>query len=61
MAEQTRIHNDEPTQVDALGRDKYAKAFANIAQTSATPLVIGMYGGWGMGKPSLMEMLRGNL
>jgi len=57
MAEETHIHNDEPTNVDALGREKYASAFANIAETSETPLVIGMYGGWGMGKSSLMKLV----
>ncbi len=55
------IHNDEATQNDTLNRLQYAKAFARLAETCDTPLVIGLYGGWGIGKTSLMKQIEGQL
>lgn len=52
------IKNDEPTKEDRLGRSEYAKTFARIARTCGTPMVIGLYGRWGVGKTSLMELIR---
>lgn len=53
----SKIHNDEATDKDKLKRDKFARALARIAETSETPLVIGLYGTWGMGKTSLMKLI----
>lgn len=55
------IHNDEPTINDKLNRSQYATAFARLAETSNTPLVIGLYGEWGVGKTSLMRLIEKNL
>ena len=55
------IHNDEPTTSDKLNRTQYAVAFARLAETSETPLVIGLYGEWGVGKTSLMKLVEKNL
>jgi hypothetical protein len=51
------IHNDEPTTEDGLNRKQFAEAFASLAETCATPLVIGLYGSWGVGKTSLMRLI----
>ena len=60
MAEAT-IRNEEPTSQDKLKRQQYARALARIAETCETPLVIGLYGTWGIGKTSLMNLIRGEL
>jgi len=56
-----KINNDEPTKEDTLEREHYAEAFANIAETCYTPLVVGIYGTWGMGKTSLMQQIEDKL
>lgn len=55
------IHSDEPTKEDMLNREQYAEAFARLAETCETPLVIGLYGGWGMGKTTLMQLIEQKL
>ena len=55
------VCNDEPTLKDTLNRDQYAKAFANLAESCDTPLVIGLYGTWGVGKTSLMKLIQNEL
>jgi len=55
------IHNDEPTIEDRLNRDRYAEAFARFAETCDTPLVVGLYGTWGVGKTSLMNLIEKKL
>ncbi len=55
------FHNDEPTDIDSLNRDQFAAAFAKIAETCETPMVIGLYGTWGMGKTSLMKLIEKKL
>lgn len=55
------VHNDEPARHDHLSRKLYADAFAGLAHTCDTPLVIGLYGGWGVGKTSLMAQIRDGL
>ena len=51
-----KYHNDEPIAQDTLDRDKYATAFANMVTKCQTPLVVGLYGSWGVGKTSLMKL-----
>lgn len=53
--------NDEPTRKDQLNRTAYARAFAELATESQTPLVVGVYGKWGSGKTSLMQLVEEHL
>ena len=53
----SNIHADEPTDVDKLGRQTFADAFANLAVLCETPMVIGIHGTWGTGKSSFMKMV----
>ena len=55
------IASDEPTSVDALNREDIAEAFARLAMSCETPLVIGLYGTWGIGKTSLMMLIESKL
>lgn len=52
--------NDRPEGKDQLGYDDYARAFARVLSNNETltPLTIGIYGSWGMGKSFLMKRLR---
>lgn len=50
------IRDDEPTSNDRLNREHYAKAFAQLSSSCKTPMVIGIYGSWGVGKTSLMKL-----
>jgi predicted KAP-like P-loop ATPase len=52
-----RIHNDEPAVQDRLNRADFARALADLVPVCETPLVIGLYGGWGTGKTSLMRLI----
>jgi formylglycine-generating enzyme required for sulfatase activity len=52
------VRNDEPAETDTLDRGRYARAFARLAQTCETPMVVGLYGGWGVGKTSLMRQVQ---
>ena len=56
-----RVHNDEPTVEDTLNRDQYAEAFARLSEGCDTPLVVGLYGTWGIGKTSLMKLIQSRL
>ena len=55
------VHDDEPTSEDGLERRQYTKALARLAVTCKTPLVIGIYGTWGVGKTSLMKLIEKEL
>ena len=57
MSEVVRIKNDEPSKDDRLNRGEYVETLAKIATTCDTPLVIGLYGRWGVGKTSLMKLI----
>lgn len=50
--------SDAATEVDELGRDRYVKALTELIKTSDTPMVLAVYGNWGLGKTSLMMQLR---
>lgn len=58
---QSIIRHDEPSTIDQLGRDQYAAAFAQLAVNCETPMVIGLYGGWGLGKTTLMRLIQSRL
>jgi len=57
----TYIVNDQPTEKDALDFTPYVETLADIIQTGDTPLTIGVFGGWGSGKTSLMKMVKKQL
>jgi formylglycine-generating enzyme required for sulfatase activity len=52
---------DEPTATDTLGRQTYVTALARLAETCETPMVVGLYGTWGIGKTSLMRQIQAEL
>jgi len=54
------ILSDQPADEDRLNFAPYAKTLADIAADPGTdtPLTIGVFGGWGRGKTSLMRMVR---
>jgi|GEM_PF-6575079 len=53
-----KIQNDEPTIVDMLDRARFAEALGRMLETCETPLVVGLYGTWGIGKTSLMRQIK---
>ena len=57
------ILSDQPADADQLNFAPYAKTLADIVAdpTTATPLTIGVFGGWGRGKTSLMSMVKRRL
>ena len=48
-------------EVDALDRGVYARALKRLIVGCEAPMVVGLYGGWGVGKTSLMALIRGLL
>ncbi|MEE4302212.1 MAG: P-loop NTPase fold protein [Pseudomonadales bacterium] len=52
---------DEPTASDSLNRDQYAEALAQLCRGCATPLAVGIYATWGVGKTSLMQRIHSKL
>lgn len=46
---------------DTLRNDKYAKGLVTFIKTADAPITIGIQGGWGSGKTSLMNMLKNAL
>lgn len=52
-----RIINDEPSNIDELGRSPYAKALSKTILRCETPFTIGVYGDWGSGKTSLLQLV----
>jgi formylglycine-generating enzyme required for sulfatase activity len=57
------ILDDLPAQQDALDFSTYVATLAEIisAPQTNTPLTVGIFGTWGTGKTSLMQMLKGAL
>jgi predicted KAP-like P-loop ATPase len=51
--------SDKETHQDCLGYSTYVQVLANICtHKDLAPLTLGIFGPWGSGKTSLMEMLR---
>jgi len=59
----TRALADTPSEVDLLGFSDYAEALADFIKNEKTekPLTIGIDAAWGMGKTTLMLMIRDRL
>jgi formylglycine-generating enzyme required for sulfatase activity len=57
------ILSDQPAEEDQLDFTPYAKTLAGIVADpgTSTPLTIGIFGGWGQGKTSLMRMVHRRL
>jgi hypothetical protein len=49
--------NDEWTLIDTLGYEGFISQILNIVQNASPPFTIGIYGGWGTGKTSIMKHL----
>jgi hypothetical protein len=56
-----KIITDEPTLEDALDFERYSKNLAEIIRNSTPRFTIGIFGGWGTGKTSLMKMIEASL
>jgi hypothetical protein len=64
MTNPYQSYSDHPATADELGFTPSADALRSIitgAQLADTPLTIGVYGPWGSGKTSLMQMILGKL
>jgi formylglycine-generating enzyme required for sulfatase activity len=59
----SHILTDLPTDEDALDFTPYVRTLANVIRSpnTATPLTIGVFGTWGSGKTSLMQMVQKHL
>jgi hypothetical protein len=49
---------DRPTRHDQLGFGGYCNALAKVIWAADTPITLGIFGIWGSGKTSLMQMVR---
>ncbi|MEM7181715.1 MAG: P-loop NTPase fold protein [Spirochaetota bacterium] len=49
--------NDEWTLVDTLGYEGIIKQIYSIITEASAPFALGVYGGWGSGKTSIMKQL----
>jgi KAP family P-loop domain len=52
---------DDPAPEPGLGFGSYAAALAEMIQHSPAEFAVGIFGGWGSGKTTLMEAVRGRL
>jgi predicted KAP-like P-loop ATPase len=58
MSSNIKIITDEPTLDDALDFKHYARTLADIILNSTPRFSVGIFGGWGTGKTSLMLMIK---
>jgi predicted KAP-like P-loop ATPase len=54
------IITDEPI-TDAPDLDKYSQTLSNIIANSVPRFTVGIYGGWGTGKTTIMQMIQNHL
>jgi predicted KAP-like P-loop ATPase len=52
--------NDEARKTDILNLLPYAEALRDFIHDCETPITVGIQGEWGIGRTSLMNMLRGS-
>lgn len=57
------VLDDSPAKRDLLGHDIYSATLADIIlnQYTSTPLTIGVFGSWGSGKTTLMQLTKGKI
>ncbi|MCI5142327.1 MAG: hypothetical protein D3909_11550 [Candidatus Electrothrix sp. ATG1] len=53
----SRYSNDEWTLVDTLGYEPFIQQLLGLIENAKPPFSIGIYGGWGTGKTSIMRQL----
>ncbi len=60
MENQLEFRSDIPCKEDLLGFDKYVATLCNLIQSKnfKTPFCIGIFGDWGTGKTSFMQLLQ---
>ena len=56
--ERETLHNDEPTLLDALGRDSLIKEVGEAIANCTPPQVFGVHGDWGLGKTSFLHQVQ---
>jgi predicted KAP-like P-loop ATPase len=56
--EQYKIILDLPSEQPTLAFDQYARAFQEVIEKSSPRFAIGILGGWGSGKTTLMQAIR---
>lgn len=56
-----KIITDEPATEDVLDFSRYSEQLANIIMNSTARFTIGIFGGWGTGKTTLMKMIEKRL
>ncbi len=59
--ENHRLLIDTPSKSPALGYNGYASAFADIIHKSSPQFSVGIFGGWGSGKTTLMQAIQEKL
>jgi hypothetical protein len=59
--ENYRILVDLPSKTPALGFDQYADALKNIIEQGEPQFAVGIFGGWGSGKTTLMQAIESRL
>jgi len=57
MNDKYKLLIDAPSNKPALGYNEYASTFAEIIQISTPRFAIGIFGGWGSGKSTLMQAI----
>jgi hypothetical protein len=54
--------SDKETKLDLLGFDSYVEVLSELCQhPELAPLCLGVFGSWGSGKSSLMQMIKANI
>jgi pantothenate kinase-related protein Tda10 len=56
-----RLLHDNPRQTDILGFAPIADTLYSVILDTPAPFTIGLFGGWGSGKTTLMHMVRKRL
>ena len=58
-----RILTDAPDEpiTDAPDFDKYSQTISNLIANSVPRFTVGIYGGWGTGKTTIMQMIQNHL
>lgn len=55
------LHESGGREIDGLGFDAYASVLTGVAKGTEGPFTIGVFGEWGTGKTSLMQMMQKKL